>query len=130
MAINDAVQRAIDQLRAAYREANLIVQEDGDGGAWLVLEPISIGSLYIYETTWIGFRITFQYPYADVYPHFVRGDLVRRDGRALGDGISGGQTFLGRPALQLSRRSNRLDPATDTAALKLGKVLQWLSTRP
>jgi hypothetical protein len=37
---------------------------------------------------------------------------------------------MGRPALQLSRRSNRLNPATDTALLKLMKVRQWFSTRP
>ena len=38
-------------------------------------------------------------------------------------------TFEGRPAMQLSRRSNRLDPETDTEAIKLHKVLTWLRSR-
>lgn len=130
MAMNESVRRAIEELGVAFPDGRATVQEDGEGGAWVVMERVAPGSPYLQETTWIGFRITFQYPHADVYPHFVRSDLARRDGRALGEGISGGHTFLGRPALQLSRRSNRLNPATDTAALKLGKVLQWLATRP
>ena len=65
-----------------------------------------------------------------MYPHFVRSDLQRKDGRPLGEAVTGGHTFLGRSALQLSRRSNRLNPAVDTALLKLMKVLQWLSTHP
>jgi len=38
-------------------------------------------------------------------------------------------TFENRTAVQISRRSNRLDPATDTALIKLHKVLEWLRTR-
>jgi hypothetical protein len=34
-----------------------------------------------------------------------------------------------RQVTQISRRSNRWDPAVDTAAAKLAKVLQWLSER-
>lgn len=128
--MNDAVAKAIDELRAAHPDVQLSAERDNDGGAYVILDPLHIGDIYTHDTSWIGFRITFQYPYADVYPHFVRPDLQRRDGRPLGDGISGGHNFFGRAAVQLSRRSNRLDPATDTAALKLGKVLQWLATRP
>jgi hypothetical protein len=32
--------------------------------------------------------------------------------------------------LQLSRRSSRLNPQTDTALLKLMKVIQWLTSHP
>ncbi|KMO66936.1 hypothetical protein MCHLDSM_07280 [Mycolicibacterium chlorophenolicum] len=31
--------------------------------------------------------------------------------------------------MQLSRRSNRLNPAVDTAATKVLKVLKWLNER-
>ena len=59
--------------------------------------------------TWVGFCISYQYPHADIYPLFVRADLTRVDGGSHGEGISL-QTFEGQPALQLSRRSNRLNP--------------------
>jgi hypothetical protein len=128
--MTDPVKIAIEEIRATYPDATVTVQGDNDGGAHVIVEPVSIGEVYIQDTSWIGFRITFQYPYADVYPHFVRSDLQRRDGRPLGDGISGGHTFIGRSAVQLSRRSNNLNPGVDTAVLKLGKVLRWLATHP
>lgn len=128
--MNEAVGKAIADIRANWADAIVTAEPDNDGGAYVIVEPVTLGELYTHAATWIGFRITFQYPYADVYPHFVRSDLLRKDGRALGDGISTGHTFAGRSAIQISRRSNRLNPATDTATLKLGKVLQWLTTRP
>jgi len=73
----------------------------------------------------VGFLISFQYPRADVYPHFIDGSVSRKDGAALGQGFSA-TTWQDRKALQISRRSNRLDPTIDTAALKLQKVLDWL----
>ena len=74
------------------------------------------------------FAIGFQYPYADIYPLFVRPDLVRTDDQPHGEGISL-TSFEGEPALQLSRRSNHLNPEIDTAALKVTKVIEWLRTR-
>jgi hypothetical protein len=102
--------------------------ETGDGGAHVVIESVNLGAVYVQDMTWLGFDITFQYPLADVYPHFVRSDLARADGRELGDAISS-TGWQGRTAVQLSRKSNRLDPATDTAALKALKVIAWLNSR-
>lgn len=123
------VERAVAEIRAAYPDTSVTITDDGEGGAYVTVEEVPLSDRYEQPVTWAGFRITFQYPYADTYPHFVRGDLVRRDGGPLGDGISPG-TFLDLPALQVSRRSNHLDPRTETALLKLEKVLQWLRTRP
>jgi len=125
MALTDEVAEAVEEVRATFDQMKVEVREDGEGGAFVFVEPVDPGEQYEQRATWIGFRITFQYPNADVYPHFVRGDLSRRDGRALGDGTSV-TTFEGRPAVQLSRRSNHLNPESDTAVLKLLKVLQWL----
>lgn len=108
--------------------ATVTAYEDGDGGAHVIVDAVDLGQPYVQPQTWVGFHITRMYPYADVYPHFVRGDLQRADGRPLGEGTSP-NVFLGRPAIQLSRRSNRLNPLTDTAALKLQKVLGWLRER-
>lgn len=130
MIMNQAVQEAVEEIKATLSPCTCEIQDDPDGGAWVIVEDVPIGEIYEPERSWVGFRITFQYPNADVYPHFIRGDVRRKDGRPLGDGIQSNHTFLGRPALQLSRRSNRLNPLTDTAALKLMKVLKWLSAHP
>ncbi|MGE2721220.1 hypothetical protein [Mycolicibacterium celeriflavum] len=118
---------AIAEIREAFPGATVDVREDGDGVS-VIVDPVNPGPPYVQRATWVGFRITFQYPYADVYPHFVRGDLARVDGAALGEGLTV-TTFENRHAVQVSRRSNRLNPAADTAVLKLTKVLHWLANR-
>lgn len=121
------VAAAVDDIKTAFPNVTIEVTEEGDGVV-VLLDPIVLGPSYVHRQTWIGFRITFQYPYSDVYPHFVRGDLSRVDGAGLGEGMSV-TTFEGRSAVQISRRSNQLDPTTDTALIKLHKVLVWLRSR-
>jgi hypothetical protein len=123
-----AVQRAIDELRETFPGVAVSVEEDSDGGAYVTLESVPLGEPYAQVDTWVGFHISFQYPASDVYPHFVRGDLSRGDGGPLGVGMSNIQ-YRGQNAIQVSRRSNKLDPAFQTAAHKLLKVLAWLVSR-
>ena len=122
------VAQAIDEIRCTFEGCGVEVEEDGSGGAFVVVTAISLGSPYVQAEIWIGFQITFQYPYADVYPHFTNADLARSNGAGLGEGFGSG-SFQGRPAMQISRRSNRLNPQTDTAALKLLKVVRWMKSR-
>ena len=123
------VERAIQELRESHPDNELSLVEDGQGGAGVTMQGFGTGAALNPETTWVGFAVTFQYPATDVYPHFVRSDLVRADGRPLeGQGISMA-TWNGAPAIQLSRRSNRWRQGQDTAAIKLAKVIEWLRTR-
>lgn len=132
MTLSAPVEKAITELRLAFPNAQLDVREDGSGGAHVLLDPVDPGSLYTQRETWVGFHIPFNYPHADVYPHFIRPDLSREDGRPLINPEMGIQSVIwaawdNRPVLQLSRRSNRLNPLKDTATTKLVKVLDWLS---
>jgi|SRR5580658_6971599 hypothetical protein len=128
--IKPAVLKAIEEIRSSFPDCQVEVFPDGSGGAFVVVRGIPLGAPYAQADTWLGFQITFQYPYADVYPHFTRPDLTRIDKKPLGEGFGISAQFRGQPAIQISRRSNKLNPATDTASLKLHKVLQWLKTRP
>lgn len=126
MALKQAVALAIEQVAKAFPESEVAIREDGQGGAYVVVEAAPLAG-FAQDATWIGFRITFQYPYADCYPHYVDAGLRRPDGLPpSGAGVQAGHSFEGRAAFQLSRRSNRLNPETDTALLKLEKVLRWL----
>ena len=119
------VVKAIEKIRGTFDRCAVEAEPDGSGGAIVVVRGISMGCPYVQAEVWIGFQITFQYPYADVYPHFTNADLARSDAAGLGGGF-GTATFRGQPAIQISRRSNRLNPETDTAALKLLKVIRWM----
>ncbi len=126
--MNPHVEQAVEELRCRFSDAEVVARATEDGGAVVTIDPIDLGSAYAPLETWIKFHIGFQYPHADVYPLFVRPDLVRADGQAHGQGITNA-SFEDEPALQLSRRSNHRDPAIDTAALKVMKVIQWLKTQ-
>jgi hypothetical protein len=128
--MTDDVAAAVEELRQQFPGATVTAAPDTQGGAHVTVEPVDPGERYVQRETWIKFHITFQYPYSDVYPHFVRSDLARSDGAVLGEGMSVGHfgDDVG-PAVQISRRSNRLNPSVDTAALKLVKVLDWLRSR-
>lgn len=120
------VEKAIEEIRLSFPGKELVIAEDTEGGARVIVEEVDLGPPFQQAHSWFGFHVTSSYPYADVYPHFVRPDLSLAVGQPLGEGTSSGQNFLGRSAIQVSRRSNRLNPKTDTAALKLLKVIEWL----
>ncbi|MXV79723.1 MAG: hypothetical protein F4X58_06540 [Chloroflexi bacterium] len=123
--MNPQVEQAIAELRVCFPDTEVVASDTKDGGASVRIDSVDIGSAYVPKETWIAFGIAFQYPYADVYPLFVRPDLARADGQPHGEGFALG-SFEGEPALQLSRRSNHLNAEIDTAALKVTKVIQWL----
>ncbi len=115
--ISSAVTGAVQEVQETFAESAVTVTATGDGGAWVVIDPIPLSSTYAQDSSWIAFLITFAYPEADVYPHFVRPDLKRTDGAALGEGgfspTTWGGPAGGEPGMQLSRRSNRLNlPST------------------
>jgi hypothetical protein len=123
------VEHAIAELKETWPDTTVTIRPDTQGGALVILEDVPLFPPYAQASTWVGFQLSFQYPYADVYPHFVRGDLQRSDGKPLGEALTPA-TFDGRPAIQVSRRSNRHEPEFQTAAIKLHKVLEWMRTRP
>ena len=130
--MNAAVQQAVDEIRSAYPENKLDVLPDEEGGAFVKVHDLFVGKQYQPESSWVAFRITFQYPFADVYPHHCVANLARKNGGALGEGFS--QSIWKSPAgnessTMISRRSNRLNAATDTAALKLVKILDWMKSK-
>lgn len=126
--LNASVSAAVENLRACFPDSELHIESDGSGGARVAIEAVQLSATYVQDSTWIAGHLVPQLPYADIYPLFVRGDLTRRDGRPLGSGLSAGHMFLGRSAVQASRRSNRRDPAMELAGHKFLKVVEWLRT--
>lgn len=140
--MSPAVEKAIEAIRGQFGRDTVLVAADREGGAYVIVEGVPLGAPFAQDDSWLGFHIPSTCPYADVYPHFVRSDLARRDGGALGEGLSGNHNFPSqdalktpgampaRAAMQVSRRSNRKDAAgLETPLHKLLKVIQWLKSR-
>jgi hypothetical protein len=134
--VTDDVRQAIEELEQSFPGHAIRTLEDGEGGAYVLVEALDLGTQYAPPTSWVGFHITHPYPDADVYPHFIAGETrylgSSTSAHGFPDGMQPNQTMPGfnRAAIQISRRSNRWDPDRDTAALKLARVLDWIRSRP
>ena len=120
------VANAIEELKGEFPSSDLSVREDGDGGAYVIVEDVEIGSRYSPSSTWFGGHIPALYPYADIYPLFIADNVRRLDGVAFEPPITPGAQFLDRPALQVSRRNNHTQNFPQTAVAKIVKVLHFL----
>ncbi|WP_146220993.1 hypothetical protein [Mycolicibacterium moriokaense] len=106
---------------------------DGQGGLWVELNGIPLGIPYQQCSTFMVFLLPFTLPGSDIYPLFVRRDLSRIDGQPLGEGFQATELSWPaegspRPVVQVSRRT-RGSFASQTAAQKIAKVLDWIRTR-
>jgi hypothetical protein len=120
------VSTAIEELKRQFSASVLTVREDGQGGAYVVMDPVQLGEKFRPTTTWVGFQIPAQYPYADIYPVFMSADVKRADGVALQAPVTAGHSFEGKGALQISRRSAAAQSGSQKAVAKILKVLDFL----
>jgi hypothetical protein len=120
------VSNAIEELKRQFSASSFSVREDGQGGAYVVMEPVTLGPKYRPETTWVGFQIPAQYPYADIYPVFIGGNVVRADGIAFVAPLTPGHHFEGKPAIQISRRNSAAQTVLQKATSKILKVLDFM----
>ena len=124
------VASGIEELKRQFGGASFTIREDGAGGAFIVMEPVTLGPRYRPSETWIGFQIPAQYPYADIYPVFARADLVRANGSEFVVPITRGHSFEGRPAIQISRRNGAAQGGLQKVTAKILKVLDFLEKLP
>jgi hypothetical protein len=120
------VSTAIEELKRQFSASSTTVREDGQGGAYVLMEPVELGAKFLPPATWIGFQITAQYPYADIYPVFIGSDVQRADGVAFQAPVTPGHNFEGRAAIQISRRSAAAQSGSQKAVAKILKVLEFL----
>lgn len=134
------VEEALEELRQGLPGHCVRVKEDPDGGAFVIVEGVDLGEGFEPGISWIGFHITWPYPDADVYPHFIDAG-VRHVGKGaapnenpesnLPAAMTRGATMPGFAVagIQVSRRSNRRDATTDSALRKLLRVIEFLRSR-
>ena len=120
------VSSGIEELKRQFNGSSFTIREDGQGGAYVVMEPITLGSKYRPADTWVGFHIPAQYPYADIYPVFIGGNVVRVDGTPFSAPVTQGHNFEGRPAIQVSRRNTAAQSGMQKVGAKILKVLTFL----
>jgi hypothetical protein len=120
------VAEAVEALRKAFPDSVIDVKDDGSGGAYVIVDSVTLGPKFAPEASWLGGHIPPQFPYADIYPVFMGADVRFASGAPFVAPITANHMFCGRPALQISRRTNRLEPMLQTAVCKFQKVLYWL----
>jgi len=129
--MNPPVEQAIADIRTTFVNHQVDVEPDADGGAYVKVHNLHLGDQYAPSVSWVGFHITFQYPHADVYPHFCLAGITK-NGAALAAPFHKGEwkpPSGAVPATSVSRRSNHWNASVDTAAIKLMKVLEWIRSQ-
>lgn len=124
------VSTGIEELKRQFSTACFAVREDGQGGAYVLMQPMALGPRYRPSETWIGFHIPAQYPYADIYPVFIGGDVVRADGVEFAVPVTRGHSFEGRTAIQVSRRNGAAQSGMQKVTAKILKILDFLEKLP
>jgi hypothetical protein len=100
---------------------------EGCGDESYRADCIRLGTRYKPESTWVGFHIAPQYPYADIYPVFIGAECARVDGVAFVPPVTPGHSFEGRSALQVSRRGGAAaQNGLQKATAKILKILDFL----
>jgi hypothetical protein len=135
-----AVEAAIADIRAGFPDHEVRVKPDSDGGAYVIIDSLEIGDSFTPHMSWLGFQITWTCPESDTYPHFI--DLgVRYVGQGetpnqypegnLPTSMTRNATMPGfeLAAIQVSRRSNHRNAATDSPFQKLLRIIEFLASR-
>jgi hypothetical protein len=125
------VEQAIAEIRATVAGHQVDVEPDPDGGAYVTVRDLHLGDQYAPSVSWVGFHITFQYPHADVYPHYCVAGL-KKNGTDVDKPFHKAEWKPPSgmvPATSVSRKSNHWNAAADTAAIKLLKVLEWVRSQ-
>ena len=120
------VAKAIEELEQAFPSSVVTISEDGEGGSYVVVEAVHIGNRFVPHETWMGGHIPALYPYADIYPVFIDASVRRRDGNGFNVPVTNGHVFQGRPAIQISRRNNRIQNSPQSAVAKFLKVIYFM----
>jgi hypothetical protein len=131
--IKVGVRLAIENLQSTFTTWEFVTCPDGQGGLWVEAKEVALGSPYAQEATFLAFLLPFGLPGVDIYPMFVRPDLSRLDGGALGPvfqitAMSWPGEAEPRPVTQVSRITKG-DFAAQTAAQKVTKVIGWMKTQ-
>ena len=124
--MNVEVSNAIKELEIQFVNSPLTIRDDNQGGAYVIVDSITLGSKYKPESTWLGFQITAQYPYADIYPVFMGAEVVKADGTEFIVPVTKGHTFESRQAIQISRRNGAANSGSQKVTMKLLKILDFL----
>ena len=126
--MNQEVAEAIEQLKRAYAPSAVTVTDDGQGGAYVVVEAVDLGERFVPATSWMGGHLSPLYPSADIYPVFIDAGVRRADGKAFEVPITAGANFQGRPAWQVSRINRQVQIAPQTAVMKFAKIRDFLES--
>jgi hypothetical protein len=134
------IAEAIEEIERAGVGTKVASLPDPDGGAFVRVHGVEIGDSFEPASTWIAFQITWGYPDADCYPHFI-SHCVKYVGSgpapnqypegSLPTSMSRGARAPGfdLPAVQISRASRRRNAETDSALQKLLRIIEFLRSR-
>lgn len=122
--VTEPVERAIRQLETDYPDVEW--EPDGEGGAYVEVGPVAIGTRWTPDALSISCQVAFNYPDAAIYPFYATSALQS----TIGSWPSALQrvTWRGRDVIQVSLRTRQWRPEHDTASTAIAMVGHWFRT--
>ena len=71
------VSAAVEEIRQTFVGHHVEIEDEAQGGAYVIVHDLAVGEHFKPEKVWLGCLISFQYPIADIYPHFTDPGLTR-----------------------------------------------------
>ncbi|MHB9035019.1 MAG: hypothetical protein ACYC64_00025 [Armatimonadota bacterium] len=126
--MKDAVVQGIEELREAF--PSVIVEETGDGGAYVTIPDFDYGEGWQPQIGWLGTTVSYMYPTTEVYPFFASPKFGRAHGPLNLKGITSG-SWRGRSTTQLSiKQSGGWDHNLHTLLMAILSVQNYLRRHP
>lgn len=123
-----SVAAAVEGLKKAFPNATVtVLAEDGNGGAYVLVDGVELGPKFSTAKTWFGAQLPASLPYADIYPLFMGPEVAKADGAALAGPFSS-VPWQGRQSIQISRRNNRM-AGGQSATAKFVKVVEFVRSQ-
>jgi hypothetical protein len=122
-----AIADAVADLQRVF--APVILEPDGEGGAYATLTELDIGDRWSPCIVALSFQLGYNYPHAAVYPYYGPAGITRTDGGPVPAALQQ-VVWRGEPRTQISLRANRWSPTHDSATGAVAQVLRFFRTVP
>jgi len=66
--ITEAIELALEEIRASFAGCSVVHEEDGQGGAYVTVSVLDFGNRFKPESGWIGFHLGLHYPASRCLP--------------------------------------------------------------
>lgn len=119
------ISDALAELEADF--GPLTHEPDGEGGVYVTIHNIEIGSRWSPASVPLSFRLLYNFPFSAVYPFYAPPELTRAGSSQTPSALQR-VDWREQPVTQVSLRFPNWQPQHDTASSAVAALRHWFQT--